>query len=234
MDASLATLLVASVTVAGTHTFIGVDHYLPFVVLGRARKWPLAKVLGITALCGLGHVIGSIVLGFGGIGLGYAVSDLVDIESVRGSLAAWSLIAFGLVYATWAFVRMMRQQRHEHVHAHEDGTLHTHQHNHQSEHLHAHAGAGLTVCAVFVIFVLGPCEPLIPLLMAPAWQYDWFGVAAVATTFSVTTIAMMVGMAALGSLGLKFVSVEKVHRYAHVLAGLAIFSSGMAIQVLGI
>ena len=34
MDASLATLLVASVTVAGTHTFIGVDHYLPFVVLG--------------------------------------------------------------------------------------------------------------------------------------------------------------------------------------------------------
>jgi hypothetical protein len=234
VDASLATLLVASVTVAGTHTFIGVDHYLPFVVLGRARKWPLAKVLGITALCGLGHVIGSIVLGFGGIGLGYAVSDLVDIESVRGSLAAWSLIAFGLVYATWAFVRMMRQHRHEHVHAHEDGTLHTHQHNHQSEHLHAHAGAGLTVWAVFIIFVLGPCEPLIPLLMAPAWQYDWFGVAAVAITFSVTTITMMVGMAALGSLGLKLVSIEKVHRYAHVLAGLAIFSSGMAIQVLGI
>lgn len=234
MDASLAPLLVASVTVAGSHTFIGVDHYLPFVVLGRARKWPLAKVLGITALCGLGHVIGSIVLGFGGIGLGYAVSDLVDIESVRGSLAAWSLIAFGLVYATWAFVRMMRGKKHAHVHAHDDGRMHTHDHDHASEHLHAHTGAGLTVWAVFVIFVLGPCEPLIPLLMAPAWKFDWFGVAAVATTFSVTTIAMMMGMAAIGSLGLKMVPVQTVTRYAHVLAGLAIFSSGMAIQVLGI
>ena len=234
MDASLATLLVASVTVAGTHTFIGVDHYLPFVVLGRARKWPLTRVLGITALCGLGHVIGSIVLGFAGIGLGFAVSDLVDIESVRGSLAAWSLIAFGLVYAAWATVRLLRNRTHTHVHAHEDGTLHTHHHNHHEDHLHAHAGAGLTIWAVFVIFVLGPCEPLIPLLMAPAWQYDWWGVAAVAVTFSVTTIAMMLTMATIGSLGLRMVSVQKVHRYAHVLAGLAIFSSGMAIQVLGI
>jgi nickel/cobalt exporter len=234
MDASLATLLVASVTVAGSHTFIGVDHYLPFVVLGRARNWSLAKVLGITALCGLGHVIGSIVLGFGGIGLGYAVSDLIDIESIRGSLAAWSLIAFGLVYATWAVVRMMRNKQHRHVHAHEDGMLHDHRHDHKDSHLHAHAGAGLTLWAVFIIFVLGPCEPLIPLLMAPAWQYDWWGVAAVAGTFSVTTIAMMMTMAAVGSLGLKMVSIQSVHRYAHVMAGLAIFSSGMAIQVLGI
>jgi len=234
LDASLATLLVASVTVAGTHTFIGVDHYLPFVVLGRARNWPLSKVLGITALCGLGHVIGSIVLGFAGIGLGYAVSDLVDIESVRGSLAAWSLIAFGLVYATWAGVRLMRGKEHTHVHAHDDGTMHTHGHSHEDGHLHAHAGAGLTLWAVFIIFVLGPCEPLIPLLMAPAWKHDWTGVAAVAGTFSVTTIAMMMGMATVGSLGLRMVSVKKVHRYAHVLAGLAIFSSGMAIQVLGI
>jgi sulfite exporter TauE/SafE len=234
LDASLATLLVASVTVAGTHTFIGVDHYLPFVVLGRARQWPLSKVLGLTALCGLGHVVGSIVLGFAGIGLGYAVSDLIDIESVRGSLAAWSLIAFGLAYATWALVHMMRAQRHTHVHAHEDGVLHNHDHDHHDEHLHAHAGAGLTIWAVFIIFVLGPCEPLIPLLMAPAWQYDWVGVAAVAGTFSVTTIAMMMTMATIGSLGLRLVSLKKIHRYAHVLAGLAIFSSGMAIQLLGI
>jgi hypothetical protein len=224
----------ASVTVAGAHTFIGVDHYLPFVVLGRARKWSLAKVLGITALCGVGHVFGSIVLGFVGIGLGFAVSDLVDVESIRGSLAAWGLIAFGLVYATWALVRLIRSRAHSHVHAHEDGTLHTHKHDHQASHLHAHAGAGLTVWAVFVIFVLGPCEPLIPLLMAPAWQYDWWGVAAVAGTFGVTTIAMMVTMAAIGSLGLRLVPMKKVHRYAHLMAGLAIFSSGVAIQALGI
>lgn len=234
MDATLSTLMIAAVSIAATHTFIGVDHYLPFVVLGRARKWSLARVLGLTALCGVGHVVGSVLLGFIGIGLGYAVGDLVDLEGVRGSLAAWGLIAFGLVYATWAGVRVFRRRRHAHVHAHDDGTLHTHNHDHQDVHLHAHAGKGLTVWAVFVLFVLGPCEPLIPLLMAPAWKHDWTGVAAVAGVFSVTTIALMMGMAAIGHIGLRLVPTKGLQQYAHVLAGLAIFGSGLAIQVLGI
>ena len=234
MDPTLTALLVAAVTLALTHTFIGIDHYLPFVVLGRARKWPLAKVLGITALCGLGHVIGSIVLGFIGIGLGFAIGQLEWIEGVRGNLAAWSLIAFGLVYASWGLVQAYRDKKHEHVHAHEDGTMHLHEHDHHNEHLHAHEKAGLTVWSVFIVFVLGPCEPLIPLLMAPAWNHDWWAVAAVAVLFSVATISMMVGMAAVGSLGLRLVPLKGVERYANALAGTAIFGSGLAIQVLGI
>ncbi len=234
MDSHLLSLLVAAVTIAATHTFIGVDHYLPFVVLGRARNWSLARVLGITALCGVGHVIGSVVLGFVGIGLGMAVGDLVDIEGVRGSLAAWGLIAFGLVYATWAAVRIAREHRHTHVHAHEDGTLHVHDHNHKRTHLHAHATGALTLWAVFIVFVLGPCEPLIPLLMAPAWNHNWTGVAAVAGVFSITTIGFMMGMAAIGYLGLRMVPLDGMQKYAHVMAGVAIFCSGAAIELLGV
>lgn len=214
MDPTLTALLVAAVTIALTHTLIGVDHYLPFVVLGRARNWPLRKVLGITALCGIGHVVGSIVLGFVGIGLGVAIGQLEWIEGVRGSLAAWSLIAFGLAYASWGLFQANREREHGHTHTRE--------------------AAGLTVWGVFIVFVLGPCEPLIPLLMAPAWEHDWWAVGAVATLFSVATLVMMLSMAAIGSLGLRMVPLKGIERYANALAGTAIFGSGLAIQVLGI
>ena len=87
------------------HTVIGPDHYLPFIVMARARKWTLSKTLVISFLCGLGHVLSSVVLGFLGIALGIAVTRLEGVESFRGGLAAWLLIAFGLAY----FVRGMRR-----------------------------------------------------------------------------------------------------------------------------
>jgi len=67
MDTTLTILLTTAVSVAFVHTLIGVDHTLPFIVIGRARDWPLRKVLGLTALCGLGHVLTSVVLG--GVGI---------------------------------------------------------------------------------------------------------------------------------------------------------------------
>ena len=100
------------------HTVIGPDHYLPFIVMARARRWPLSKTLIISFLCGLGHVLSSVVLGFLGIGLGIAVTKLEGVESFRGSLAAWLLIGFGLAYFVWGLHRALRNRPHTHVHAH--------------------------------------------------------------------------------------------------------------------
>ena len=205
----MTSLLLAAVSVALVHTLIGVDHYLPFVVLGKARRWSLGRVLGITALCGLGHCIGSILLGFIGIGLGFAVGELEWVEGVRGSLAAWGLIAFGLVYMSWALWRGPRSHSHE-------------------------GHAKTTFWSVFIVFALGPCEPLIPLLMAPAWEHDWRAVAAVAGLFAGTTVLTMMLAAGIGSMGLRLSIFDGLERYAHALAGGAIATSGLAIQVLGI
>ena len=58
-----------------------------------------------------------------------------------------------------------------------DGTVHDHTHDHHESHAHMHeAPAGrtnLTPWALFIIFVLGPCEPLIPLFVLPASRGDW-------------------------------------------------------------
>lgn len=241
--AAIHVLLWGAATVALIHTVIGVDHYLPFIVIGKARKQTLRQVLGLTALCGLGHVLSSMVLGLVGIGLGVAVDTLEVIEGTRGSLAAWGLIAFGLVYAAWSAIRTARGHRHEHVHAHYDGTIHNHDHQHQGGHLHNHEArkaetdakaTQLSRWTLFVLFVFGPCEALIPMFMAPAWQHDWATVMAVAVVFSAVTVVTMLLMVTLGMLGLRRLALGGLARHANTLAGLAIAGSGLAIQLLGI
>ncbi|MFT5582532.1 MAG: nickel/cobalt exporter [Cognaticolwellia sp.] len=218
LDPARAPLLAAALSVAVLHTVVGVDHYLPFIVLGRARKWSLGKVLGITAACGAGHVIGSIGLGFIGIALGTALGMMEWIESVRGSMAAWGLILFGLGYMAWSARRLHKNAEHGHSHDLSDGQK---------------AGS-VSFWSLFIVFALGPCEPLIPVLMVPAFEQDWWLVAQVAGLFSVSTIGSMLVMATIGTMGLRLAPLKSVERYGNLAAGFAILASGLAIQFLGI
>ncbi len=232
---SLYLLTTTALTIGFVHTLVGVDHTLPFIVLGRSRRWTLARTLGITALCGLAHVATSVVLGAIGIAAGLALESMGWIQEVRGELAAWLLIAFGTAYAAWAFVRHMRGKRHSHAHVHADGTVHTHEHDHASEHIHVHSGPNtVTVWSLFIVFALGPCEALIPLLMAPAAANHWSWVIVVTLAFTGATLLTMLGTVALGYLGLTTVRLERLMPYGNIFAGLAIALSGLAIQLLGI
>lgn len=228
-------LLSTAASIAFVHTVIGVDHSLPFVVLGRAQAWSLKKLWAVVALCGLGHVLSSVFLGAFGIALGAAVSKLEWIEGVRGEVAAWALIAFGITYAAWAGIKQLRGKTHAHPHVHADGTTHAHAHNHEGEHLHPHEARRLvTVWSLFIIFGLGPCEPLIPLLMVPALDHSVSLLIAVTLVFSTVTIGTMLLVTTLGYLGLRSAPLSMLSRHADVLAGVAIATSGVLIQTLGI
>ena len=90
------------------HTLCGPDHYLPFIVMGKARKWTLAKTMWITFLCGLGHVLSSVLLGLIGVAFGLALGKLEAFEAYRGNLAAQALIIFGFTYCVWGIHRAVR------------------------------------------------------------------------------------------------------------------------------
>ncbi len=229
-------LLSTAVGIGFIHTLIGVDHSLPFVVLGRAQGWSVRKLIAITTLCGTGHVLSSVVLGFIGIGLGVAVERLEWIESRRGTVSAWLLIGFGLAYASWGLYRLFRNRPHHHVHVHQHNEVHAHEHRHQDEHVHPHGldRRAITVWALFIVFVFGPCEPLIPLLMVPALAHEWSGVALVALVFGVTTIATMLLVVLAGYYGLRPSFFALFERHVHVIAGLMIAASGIAIKAFGI
>ena len=92
----------------------------------------------------------------------------------------------------------------------------------------------MTAWALFVIFVLGPCEPLIPILMYPAANASLGGLVLVTTIFGVVTIATMMGMVLLADRGVRFLKIGRLERFAHALAGAAILGSGLAIRFLGL
>lgn len=232
-EASL--LLLTAASVAFLHTVLGPDHYLGFVALGKARDWPLAKTLRITALCGLGHVLSSVVIGAIGIVVGAELTGLVAIESGRGSLAGWALLAFGLVYFAWGLKRIGRRHEHSHLHAHGD-LLHSHPHDHRGEHAHPHVeqAGSITPWAMFIIFVLGPCEALIPLFMYPAAVDSNGLVLAVAFVFGAVTLLTMLTAVTIGVVGLRQIRVPRLERYAHAIAGASIVACGAAINFAGL
>ena len=48
MNNELILLLVTAISLAFVHTLAGPDHYLPFIVISKARNWSLAKCISIT------------------------------------------------------------------------------------------------------------------------------------------------------------------------------------------
>jgi ABC-type nickel/cobalt efflux system permease component RcnA len=172
-----------------------------------------------------------------GIAFGLSLSRLEAFESSRGSWAAWGLIVFGLVYLAWGLRRGFRRQKHVHVHTHADGTVHAHEHGHGGEHLHAHeeeSGSRMTPWVLFVVFLLGPCEALIPLLMFPAATESWATLALVTGTFGVATIVTMMALVFAGLEGLERVPFPRMGQWGHALAGLTILLCGVAIEFVGL
>ena len=237
MSHEMTLLMGTAAFIAFFHTLLGPDHYLPFIVMAKARKWSMVKTAWITVLCGVGHVASSILLGFIGIALGVALTSLVAVESFRGNLAAWALITFGLVYFVWGLRRAWKNKPHQHLHIHADGQPHTHEHVHAEEHAHVHEeknAGNMTPWVLFTIFVLGPCEPLIPILMYPAAKENFGGVLMVTLVFGIITISTMLGIVIASTWGLKRLPLKNMERYAHALAGGTIGLCGLAIQFLGL
>jgi sulfite exporter TauE/SafE len=237
MSKELLILTITAASMGFFHTLLGPDHYLPFIVMSQARKWSRFKTIWITLLCGAGHIGSSVLLGMIGVAFGFAVTKLEIIESFRGELAAWALIAFGLVYFLWGVRRAFRNKPHKHWHLHRAGDNHIHDHMHTKEHMHVHAKEGavnLTPWVLFIIFVLGPCEPLIPILMYPAAKSSFFGLVLVTGVFGTVTVMTMLGIVLISSLGINLLPVKRLERYTHALAGATICLCGMAIQFLGL
>lgn len=242
MNNEIILLSASAATIGFIHTLFGPDHYLPFIIMSRARNWSIWKTSLLTVVCGLGHVGSSIAIGMIGIAFGIGVSKLEHFEGIRGNIAAWAFIIFGFGYLIWGLWKAYKNAPHQHIHAHGE-FIHEHEHNHniqtqhkvgQHSHIHKNKKTNITPWILFTIFVLGPCEPLIPLFIYPAAQHNTSGVIIVSAVFSAVTIVTMLTLVLVFSTGLKMLPFGKLERYTHAIAGATIFLSGCAIVFLGL
>jgi nickel/cobalt transporter (NicO) family protein len=238
MTHELSLLLITTVSIAFIHTLTGPDHYLPFIVIAKAKKWSITKTAWFTTLCGLGHVGSSVILGFVGIALGLAVGKLELWEGVRGSIITYLFTAFGLVYFVWGIRRAIRNKPHKHIHFHKDSEPHQHEHTHTKEHLHIHEEkdkkVNLTPWILFTIFIFGPCEPLIPLVMYPAAKNNYGELLMVTLIFSLITILTMLTLVLVTSYGIKLIPMKTMEKYSHALAGGTILLCGLGMLFFGL
>jgi nickel/cobalt transporter (NicO) family protein len=228
-------LLITSFSIAFFHTILGPDHYIPFIALSKTKQWSLKKLLVFTVLCGMGHVLSSVFLGVVGISIGAALIKLELIESFRGDIAGWLLLIFGFVYFIYGLFVAKTHKRHNHIDTH---AVHTHTHD-SSDKLHTHTGLNshkknVTPWVLFIIFLLGPCEPLIPLLMYPAATLNGTSVLMVSLVFGITTILTMCIVVSALYFSMTKINFKRFEQYSHAIAGFAIFACGFAVSVLGL
>lgn len=225
-------LIFSAISIAFIHTILGPDHYLPFIAMSKVGQWTKNKTLLVAFVAGIGHILSSILIGFIGIFAGSTLNNLIEIESVRATYAQWFLLFFGIGYSIFGVYKILQNNHHHHFHSHTDGIVHTHSHHHDlTKHEHQHRNnknKNLTPWILFTIFIFGPCEPLIPLLIYPAAKFGLMEAVLISSIFGIVTISTLMGIVYLGIKGVEIFKFHKIEKYQHLLAGVVLIFSALA------
>jgi ABC-type nickel/cobalt efflux system permease component RcnA len=228
-------LLVTAAATAAFHTLIP-DHWLPFVLVGRARGWSGRTTALVSGLSAIVHVTLSAALGVLAIRAGELAAAAVGhrLERASGLL----LVVFGAAYALWAWKKG--------GHFHPGGAL-LHRHAREApceghegpghpEHLHYHADdvwirAGKGAVPLALVVGLNPCVLVLPILVATA-EKGAATVMAVTLAYSATTVLLMVGLSVAGVAGARRLPVPAAARHMEAASGLLIALVGAAVLLI--
>jgi hypothetical protein len=202
-------VLIASAFMIGVLHSLAPEHWLPFVLLGRAQKWSASRLTAITGLAGLGHVSASLLIGAIGVFLGLATNQLKFLELNRGNIASFLLIGLGLAYVIWGIKNWGRKDS------------------------HLLPVRMVSSSLIFAFIALGACEPFV-LLVFVGYGYGWTPVFLMFLVFGATVTGMMLLQVNLVYFGVSMFRSRWIEQYSTVLAGSIIALMGLFIRILGI
>jgi nickel/cobalt exporter len=193
MNSTTPALFAAAAGVAIGHAILP-DHWVPLAVLGRARRYPLAKVARLSGLAGIAHVLLSILLGAVIVAVGLQFRSM--IQSAQDTIIGGLLIATGLGFIAFELTG------HGHGHDHDHGE-HAHGHTHNNDHDDPDARSGVRgLAAVMVPFgaAASPDLTILPVFLAATAVGVPTAIGSL-VIFAAVTIATIVGLTLLAAKG---------------------------------
>jgi nickel/cobalt exporter len=217
----LATLAVTGFTVAFFHAAIP-THWLPFVLVARARGWTRGKTFAVSMAAGLGHVLLTSLLGLGIAWLGLQLDE--HFGEVFNRVAGGAL----LVIAGWFFWRQARGGvLHHHAGGHHEESEHcghADDHTHMEEELadtklvSRQAGDWAAISGLFMMLTLSPCEGFLPVYLSGV-HYGWRGFVVLSGILAAGTLIGMLLFTWLTLVGFSKLPLQKLERYEAALLG---------------
>jgi hypothetical protein len=226
MSASFA-LLAASAGVGFGHAILP-DHWVPLAVVGRTRRYPLAKVARLSGLAGIAHVLISIVLGAAVIVVGLQFRSAV--QGAQDTIIGCVLIATGLGFAAF---ELSGHGHSQHGHEHRQGHSHDRgdqEHRRQSDaHLeHAHGQHGIRgLAAVMVPFgaAASPDLTILPVFLAATTTGVATAVGSL-VVFAAVTIATIVAVTVAAAKGGYRIRGQWLERWGNAITALVLIGIG--------
>jgi nickel/cobalt exporter len=218
------TLLLLSAAIVGFVHSLAPGHWLPVVLMAKARRWPLrASAMG-ALLVAAGHILISTFIGALSIAVGSRVLDPGRYHDDIEKYSSLLLVVFGLGYALAAWL----------------SPGHGHDHGLSDELECAHEGNLLRRAKprrkpFLFLFTLGltPCVAVLPVFIASSARGD-LGVVLAMAAFSVGVMVSILGSTLTVGLGASrlaggLLEHPLVEAYGDVVAGICILLMGVAL-----
>jgi nickel/cobalt exporter len=227
----LATLAFTGFTVAFFHAAIP-THWLPFVLVARARGWRRRKTMGVALAAGVGHVLLTSLLGLVVAWLGF------ELDEHFGEWFKW--VAGGLLLSVGAYfgVQQLRGAglRHHHLpggHHHPSESCGNEEQSSHLEHelrdsplVESKTGDWAAISGLLVMLTLSPCEAFL-FVYASAVEFGWTGFFVLSGILAAGTLGGMTIFTWLTLRGLENFDLKKFERYEAGLLALVFAVLGL-------
>ncbi len=201
-------LIIATFGVALLHAAMP-NHWMPFVLVGKAQGWSITRTLTITGTASLGHSVITCVIGFVVALMGAQISRYV--ESRIGYLTGIILIILGVAYLALSRWHRVRPHTHE---------------GHSTHYLSDKAAAA----SLFSMLCFSPCEAALPIFLA-ASAMSWGILLTMAIILTTSTLFGMIALTALAYRGMQGLKFESLERYEKELVGVILTFIGIMVFI---
>jgi ABC-type nickel/cobalt efflux system permease component RcnA len=217
------------------------DHWVPLAVVGRTRRYPLARVARLSGMAGVAHVLVSIALG--GVIIAVGLQFRSTVQSAQDTIIGCVLILTGLAFAILELTGRGHHHGHDHSHPHDHGHHHGHTdpHDHDHEHEHPYLLSAPEVderiaaeesrlhglAAVMVPFgaAASPDLTILPVFLAAATAGVTTAISSL-VVFAVVTIGTIVGLTLLACFGGYQIRGQWLERWGNVFTALVLITIG--------